>query len=162
MKRLELQGTANSDWSLIVSRDGFWQKLYPELRADIDKWIRHHPHVIHSPIAKDTVCVKDDFTGEIVRKTKLILQCSIRELHCDLFKPGDTGLRDKVVVDGANLVSVTMFRAILPKQLRVMTNHDREMRLCEIWHAFSLLQSALNTFRTKHLYLHGQVFSVSS
>ena len=120
MKRLELQGTANSDWSLIVSRDGFWQKVSPELRADIDHWIRHHPNVILSPIAKETVHVKDDLTGEIVRKTKLILQRSIRELHCDLLKPGGTGLRDKAVLDRANLVSDTMFRAILPKELRVM------------------------------------------
>ena len=110
------------------------------MRADIDHLIRHHPHVIHSPIAKDVVHVKDDLTGEIVRKTKVILQYSIRELHCDLFKPGDTGPRDKVVVDGANLVSDIMFRAVLPKELRVMTSHYREMCLCEICLAFSSLE----------------------
>ena len=149
-RRLIRQGAADSDWSLIVSRDGFWQKVSQELRAEIDKWIRDHPHVIHSPIAKDTVLVKDDSTGELVRKTKLILQCSIRELHCDLYKLGP-GLRDKVVVEGSNLVSDTMFRALLPKELRVMTNHYKEMCLCGVCHEFALLQSALNRCRTKHL-----------
>ena len=128
MKRLEeqrrsiRQGLEMSDWSLIVSRDGFWQKVSQEIRDEVEKWIRNHHHVIHSPIAKDTVLVKDDSTGEVVRKTKLILQCSIRELHCDLYKPS-CGVRDLVFVNGSNLILYTMFRALLPKELRVMTNH---------------------------------------
>ena len=45
----------------------------------MDKWIRHHPHMNHSPMAKDTgVLVKDDSSNELVRKTKLIVQHSIR------------------------------------------------------------------------------------
>ena len=83
---------------MIVSRDGFWQKVSNELRLEIDKWIRQHPHVIHSPIARGTILVRDVSNGEKVRKTKLILQCAIRELHCDLYKPS-FGLRDKVIVD---------------------------------------------------------------
>ena len=65
--------------------------------------------------------------NELVRKTKLILQCSIRELHYDLHKSGSGLLRDLVVVNAENLVPDTMFRALLPKELRVMTNHYKQM-----------------------------------
>ena len=54
-------------------------------------------------------------------------------------------------MEGSNLVSDTMFRALLPKDLRVMTNHYKEMCLYGVCHSFSLLQSALNRCRTKHL-----------
>ena len=84
------------------------------------------------------------------RKNKLILQCAIRELHNDLYKP-NSGLRDKVFVNGKHLVSDTMFRALLPKELRVMTNYCKEICLCEACHSFSMLQSALNKFRSKFL-----------
>ena len=80
MKRLEeqrraitLQGLEQSDWSLVVSRQGFWQKVSDEIRAEIDKYTRCCHHVIHSPVTKDTVLVKDDSSNELVRKIKLIL-----------------------------------------------------------------------------------------
>jgi len=107
--------------------------------------------VIHSPIARDTVLVRNVHTGLFERKCKLILQCSIRELHCDLYKPSPVGLRSLVVVNGKNLVSDTMFRSLLPPELRKMTNYYQEMCLCEICHAIYNLQSSLNRYRTKQL-----------
>ena len=97
------------------SRKGFWQKVPYELRQRIDWWVRSHHYVIHSPIAKDTLKVPDQLIkGKFIRKLKLILQCSVRELHGDLYKP-DIGLGDNVLDDNKKpLVSDTMFRMLLP------------------------------------------------
>ena len=107
--------------------------------------------VIHSPIAKDTVLVTDVMTGLFVRVCKLILQCSKRELHCDLYKLGAVGLRAVVMVNGKRLVSDTMFRSLLPPELRMMSNYYQEMCLCEICHAIYNLQSSLNRYRFTQL-----------
>ena len=155
LKRLEnnrrgiRQGIEESDWSLIVKKKG-WRKVSNEIREAIDYWIRQHPMVIHSPIAWDTVLVRDPATNNKVRKNKLILQCSIRELHCDLYR-NSVGLPNLVVVDGKNLVSETMFRALLPPELRKMNNHYQEMCLCGPCHSFSMQQSPLNRYQMKHL-----------
>ena len=66
--------------------------------------------MIHSPIAKDTLKVPDQLIkGKFIQKSKLILQCSVRELHDDLYQP-DIALGDNVLDDNKKpLVSDTMF-----------------------------------------------------
>ena len=87
-RKLVCQGLQLSDWSKVKSRDGSWTKVDEELRSKIDSWIRSHHHVIQSPIAKDTLLVPDPSNaGQFVRRTKLILQTSVRELLCDLYTP---------------------------------------------------------------------------
>ena len=109
---------------MVVSRVGFWCKLSIEQREKIVAWIRSHPHVMFSPIARDTVLVNDtDNPGSFIRKSKLILQCYIAEIHGDIYSP-TTGLGNNVIdKEGKHLVSDTMFRGLLPPELRVMSNH---------------------------------------
>ena len=40
------QGLEISNWSMVVSRIGFWCKLSIDQREQIVAWIRSHPHVI--------------------------------------------------------------------------------------------------------------------
>ena len=60
------------------------QKVPDHVRKEVDKFIREHHHVINSPIANDTVRVRDPDTGEWVKKSKLLLQYSAAELLSDL------------------------------------------------------------------------------
>ena len=60
VKRKEImEGKKRNDWSKPKTKHGFWLKVKPEVREKIDTWIRAHHHVIHSPITKDTVLVRD-------------------------------------------------------------------------------------------------------
>ena len=105
----------------------------PAKRKRIIKWIRNHHHVIHSPIAKDTVEVFDPIIKTRVRKSKLLLQCSVRELHSDLYKPDGVGLGEYVRDEKGNpLISDTVFRALLPPDLTMMTNMYKSMCMGEV------------------------------
>ena len=78
-RRAIREGLEDSIWSRVKSRKGFWQKVPDELRQRIDWWVRYHHYVIHSLIAKDTPKVTDQLIkGKFIRKSKLILQCSVR------------------------------------------------------------------------------------
>ena len=53
----------------------------------IQKWIIKHPSVVASPIAKDTILVRDKFTGKKKQRVgKYLIQRSSRELHNDLIR----------------------------------------------------------------------------
>ena len=120
MRRDIRRGVAHSGWKLIQSRNGFWGKITMETRLVVDKWIRNHHNVMHSPLKSHTVKVVDPFSQEVVRKNKLLLQCSVQELHCDMCLPG-IGIGD-VLIDsnGNDLVSDAMFRDILLPELRLL------------------------------------------
>ena len=110
------EGIEISDWSRVKSRKGFWTMVSVELRAKILSWIYSHHHVIHSPIARDTLWVTNPNNpwGDKIQKNKLLLQCSVRELHSDLYKPTGIGLGDLVRDEnGKPLISDTVFRDYL-------------------------------------------------
>ena len=150
-KRLAIrEGTEISDWSSVKSRKGFWTKVSVQLRAKILSWIYSHHHVIHSPIARDTLWVTDPNNpgGDKIRKNKLLLQCSVRELHSDLYKPTGIGLGDLVRDEnGKPLISDTVFRALIPPELRAMSGAYKIMCCCAICQSFDYKQNALNRFR---------------
>ena len=150
-KRLAIrEGTEISDWSSVKSRKGFWTKVSVQLRAKIMSWIYSHHHVIHSPIARDTLWVTDPNNpgGDKIRKNKLLLQCSVRELHSDLYKPTGIGLGDLVRDEnGKPLISDTVFRALIPPELRAMSGAYKIMCCCAICQSFDYKQNALNRFR---------------
>ena len=109
----------------------------------MDHWIRSHHHVVHSPIARDTVLVLDFESNQLVRKNKLLLQCSVRELHRNLYNP-KIGLADQVrKYNGTPLVSDTMFRTLLPQELRPMSDRYKQMCCCAECTTFDYMQSAL-------------------
>ena len=120
-------GQALGDFRMITKRDGFYTKIPPAGRLAIQKWVRNYHLVVYSPNNKDSLKVKvvDEVNGgfKTVLKNKLILTCSVRELFNDLYKPG-TGLvgpdvEFSVIDSGGNrLVSDTVFRTLLPQELR--------------------------------------------
>ena len=75
----------------------------------------------------------------------MLLQCSIRELYCDMYLPG-IGLGN-VVIDsnGNNLVSDTMFRDILPPELILLAGTHKQGCCCEQCTLMVNLQAACNT-----------------
>ena len=147
IRRQIRNGQRLSVWRLVTSRDGFWKKVDDHTRVIIDAWIRNHQHTIHSPLKDDTVNVPDVQKKTIVKKTKLLLQCSIRELHLDMYK-SKIGLGPLVLDDqGKPLVSDTMFRSLLPPELRVVTNNYKQTCCCQICCSMSYLQAGLNRFR---------------
>ena len=92
-----------------------------------------------------TVKVVDPFSGELVRKNKLLLQCSVRELHHDMYLPG-IGLGDAVIDSkGGLLVSDTMFRAILTPELRLLAGTHKQGCCCEQCTLMANFQAAYNT-----------------
>ena len=122
-----------------------------EDRDKIVEWVKNHPDVVTSPFQRDTIlcpCPTDDDPSRTVRKNKLLLQTSVRELHSDLFKPG-TGIPEVVMKDGKKLISDTVFRQILPFELRPMTKHLKEVCCCKICETMKFLQDALNQWRKK-------------
>ena len=153
IKRIKIrQGLEISDWRMVVSRVGVWCKLSIEQREQIVAWVQSYPHVIFSPIARDTVLVNDpDNPGSLIFKSKLILQCSIAELHGDLYSPTMGLGNDLIDKDGKHLVSDIMFQGLLPPELCVMSNHYKTVCCCEICKGFNYLQSALNSFRVQLL-----------
>ena len=121
-------------------KGGVWCKLSIEQREQIVAWIRSHLHVTFSPIARDTVLVNyPDNPGSLIRKSKLIIQCSIAELHGDLYSPTTGWGNDVIDKDVTHLVSDTMFRGLLPPELRVMSNHYKTVCCCNICQGFNYL-----------------------
>ena len=60
VKRKEImERKKRDDWSKTKTKHGFWVKVKPEVRVEIDTWIRDHHRVIRSPITKDTIQVRD-------------------------------------------------------------------------------------------------------
>ena len=130
-----------------MNRVGFWCKLSIEQQGQIVAWIQPHPHVIISPIARDTVLVNDpDNPGSLIRKSKLIIQCSIAKLHGDLYSPTTGWGNDVIDKDVTHLVSDSMFQGLLPSKLLVISNHYKTVCCCKIYQGFNYLKSALNRF----------------
>ena len=84
--------------------------MHDKLRS----WIINHSSVVTSPIQQDTIMIKHkDGTQQCV--PKLLLECSVRELHNDLIKvPEHGGLEGAVNDSGEIIISDTALRAHLP------------------------------------------------
>ena len=85
---------------------------------------------------------------KVERRNKLLLQVPVRELHSDLHKP-QIGLPEIVVKDGKSQLSDTVFRQILPFELRKMTKHLKQMCCHKICESINFKQDALNQWRKK-------------
>ena len=105
----------------------------------------------HRRISLDLQMNDPGLSGSFICKSKLILRCSIAELHADLYYP-TMGLGNGVIdKDGKHLVSDTIFWGLLPPDLCVMSNHYKTVCCCEICQCFNYLQSASNSFRVQLL-----------
>ena len=127
-QRMEIRnGTINVPWSSVEKRKGY-SKVSPKLRKRLFEWINNHPHIVNSPISNDTLLVPDpEQPGNRVRVSKLLLQISIRELHNDLLSDGPLGLAEAKDNDGKPLISDTALRALLPPNVRKMTEKYKQM-----------------------------------
>ena len=120
----------DTTWSVISHRHKYTTKQN-SLNEKLFEWILHHPHVIASPIHRDTVLIKVLQPNGIVLKErvgKLLLEVSVRDLYHDLLKPPPVGLSDVYCLSTKNiLISETYLRNILPPQLRPITFAQKQL-----------------------------------
>ena len=88
-KRASFKSTADNKeavYSQVLKSRGR-TKVNPTLHKKIEQFICGHPFDEASPIKDDSILVPDplDLTKK-VKKNKLLLQVSVRELHSDLLK----------------------------------------------------------------------------
>ena len=76
----------NLSWSSIKKREGY-KKITADMRKQLLDWICNHPHVVDSPIHRDTLLVMNPETKKKERVGKLLLQVSVQELHNNLVEP---------------------------------------------------------------------------
>ena len=89
-------------------------------------------NVRQSPITRDTLLIADADTKVKRRVPKLLLECSMRQLHNEIIaSPDDGGLvgaRNAITNDV--IISDTMLRSLAPPQLRPMTDNHKNMCGC--------------------------------
>jgi hypothetical protein len=136
----------NANWSRRKQRKSSF-KVDVATRQQLDTWIRNHSMIVNSPLKDETLLVKDPFTGERLRKTKLLLCIPIRELHSDLYKDPPVGLPEAIDNTGKQLISDTMLRSLLPPELKPATKRHKQMCGCEVCLTMQSHQSTVNAFR---------------
>ena len=123
------------------------------MNSKLFDWIINHPHVISSPIPRDTVLVNVPQTnGTIVKERvgKLLLEVSVRELHQDLLKPPPIGISEIYCKLTNNiLVSERYLRNLLPPQLRSISFSQNQLCGCKCCTVMKMLHTALIKFRKK-------------
>ena len=121
-----------------------------DLKDKIQQWIFKYDNVIHSPITDDTVLVIDELIGKKNKRAgKVLLTCSVRELHNDLIKDiNDNGLKD-VWNKNKILVSETSLRLLLSDQLKKCTPRYKQMCGCECCIIIKQLELTLNSCRNR-------------
>ena len=73
-------------FSQVVKSNG-WRKIDPALKAEIHAFIRGHEKVSVSPNKDDLVMVRDaDDLSKKIRVMKMLLRCSVCELHNNLIR----------------------------------------------------------------------------
>ena len=110
-------------------------------------------NVRQSPITRDTLLIADADTKVKRGVPKILLECSMRQLHNELIaSPYNGGLlgarhaqtNDVVIID-------TMLRSLAPPQLRPMTDNHKMMCGCAICNTSQYMQDFLNAWWQKQL-----------
>ena len=108
-----MYGETTRFWLREKARHKYYQKVKKPVREKMDRWIREHHHVIHSPNYKDTVLTMDP-NGKRTPKQKLLLQCTTDELLEDLYS-NKYRLGDIVrTLNGKKLISKKMLGLLFP------------------------------------------------
>ena len=86
------------------------------------------------PITRDTLLIADADNKVKHRVPKLLLECSMRQLHNELIaSPYDGGLLGaRHAKTNDVIISDTMLRSLAPPQLRTMTDNHKIMCGCAI------------------------------
>ena len=146
-------------WSIITHRKGYNTKQ-SSLNASLFEWVLNHPHVIASPIYKDTVIVNvpngnGEFTKE--RVGKLLLEISVRELHDDMMKDPPIGFSDAYCKSTNKLlISERYLRNMLPPQLKPISEYQKQMCGCECCTVMRMHHESLLKFRKRECEQYSQ------
>ena len=147
-----------TSWSIITQRNGY-NTQQSKLNSSLFDWIINHPHVVSSPIARDSVLVDVpciDGTKRKERVGKLLLEISVRELHQDLMRPPPIGLKDAFCkVTKKLLISESYLRNMLPPQLRAMTFAQKQICGCECCTIMRMYHASLLKYRKTILSTQG-------
>ena len=110
-------------------------------------------NVRQSPITRDTLLIADADTKLKRRVPKLLLECSMRQLHNELIASPDYGglLGSRHSETNDVIISDTILRYLAPPQLRPMTDNHKMMCDCAICNTFKYMQESLNAWRRKKL-----------
>ena len=93
----------------------------------------NHLSVVESPIAKDTILVRDKLTGKKDQRVgKYWIQISIRKLHNDLIKSKNERDLNEVWNGKKLLVSDTGLRYIISINVKKFTQRYKQMCGCEV------------------------------
>ena len=141
----------NKTWFALFRNRSHYKTMQRSLRDKLVQWILSHEDVVQSSLGSDTIHVFNPITNQREPVTKLLLQCSVRELHDDLIGPPPKGL--PCVYDSKTkklLVSESTLRAMLPPQLRRMSVSQKEICGCECCISTKLLHQALLHFRSNN------------
>ena len=144
----------NITWSIISHRHQYNTKQ-KSISFALFEWIINHPHVVASPILRDTVWVKVPHpNGETSKQQvgKLLIEISIRELHQDLMKPPPVGLSEAFCNDTKKLlISERHLRSNLPPQLKPITFSQKQLCGCESCTVMKMLHTSLVKYRKTFL-----------
>ena len=101
-----------------------------------------------SPMSCDTLLIADAEYGLKRMVTKLLLECSMRQLHNEIIASTDDGVLLGVRHADTNyvIISNTMLHFSAPLQLHPMTDHHRMMCCCAICNTSTYFQESLNAW----------------
>ena len=99
-------------------------------------------NVCHYPITRDTLLIADAYSKVKRRVPKLLLECSMRQLHNELIASPDYGglVGSRHAITNDVIISGTMLRSLAPPQLRPMTDNQKMMCGCAICNTSKYMQ----------------------
>ena len=99
-----------------------------------------------SLIASDTLLIIDAESGVKQGLPKLLVGCSMRQLHNELIaSPDDGGLLGAIYVNTNDvIISDTMLRSLASPELHKMIDHHKTMCGCAICNTSKYFQESLN------------------
>ena len=108
-------------------------------------------NVLEYPISHDTLLITYAEFGVKWRVTKLLLECSMQQLHNELTNsPDDGGLLGAThAYTNYVIISDTIIRSLSPPQLLPMKDHQKMMCGCAICNTSNYSQKLLYALRRK-------------
>ena len=123
-----------------------------DLKDEIVEWVCKYDNVIHSTITDEKILVEDELIGKKTKRVgKLLLSCSVREVHNDLITDVNDDFLKDVWNENNLLVSETGLRCFLPDQLKKFPPLYNQMCGCECCIIIKKLQLTLNSWRKRQI-----------
>ena len=131
------------------------KKISKALRQEIVEWVMKKSNVRVYTIAHDNliIIIIDAESGVKRKVPKILLECSMRQLHNDLAtSPDDGGLLGSRQTNTNDVkISDTMLCSLVPLRLRPMTDHQKMMCGCAICNTSKYFRESLNAWQQKQL-----------